>query len=133
FIKKGLTTYQVAGMLGNAQAESGMDPAAEQVVGNINLGGKGLFQWDDRKFNLYTFANKRRKSWTDPQVQFEFTWQEFQTTEATAFSKLKASKNVTDAALRSEEHTSELQSRFDLVCRLLLEKKKKRNKKYSTI
>src|SRR6266704_7190842 len=29
----------------------------------------------------------------------------------------------TDAG-RSEEHTSELQSRFDLVCRLLLEKKK---------
>src|SRR5699024_11244631 len=26
--------------------------------------------------------------------------------------------------LRSEEHTSELQSRFDIVCRLLLEKKK---------
>src|SRR3989440_6414438 len=29
--------------------------------------------------------------------------------------------------VRSEEHTSELQSRSDLVCRLLLEKKKKRN------
>src|SRR5207249_5921451 len=29
-------------------------------------------------------------------------------------------------AYRSEEHTSELQSRFDLVCRLLLEKKKKK-------
>src|SRR5207249_11498220 len=28
------------------------------------------------------------------------------------------------ASARSEEHTSELQSRFDLVCRLLLEKKK---------
>src|SRR5699024_11816252 len=28
------------------------------------------------------------------------------------------------SAVRSEEHTSELQSRFDLVCRLLLEKKK---------
>src|SRR5699024_12625875 len=28
---------------------------------------------------------------------------------------------------RSEEHTSELQSRFDLVCRLLLEKKKRQN------
>src|SRR5699024_11268477 len=28
--------------------------------------------------------------------------------------------------VRSEEHTSELQSRFDLVCRLLLEKKKPR-------
>src|SRR5687768_18276571 len=30
--------------------------------------------------------------------------------------------------LRSEEHTSELQSRLHLVCRLLLEKKKKKNK-----
>src|SRR5690349_23987923 len=30
---------------------------------------------------------------------------------------------------RSEEHTSELQSRRDLVCRLLLEKKKKNKKK----
>src|SRR2546428_10090899 len=29
-------------------------------------------------------------------------------------------------AIRSEEHTSELQSRSDLVCRLLLEKKKSR-------
>src|SRR5699024_12661857 len=28
---------------------------------------------------------------------------------------------------RSEEHTSELQSRFDLVCRLLLEKKKSKS------
>src|SRR5438034_6299623 len=30
-----------------------------------------------------------------------------------------------DGAVRSEEHTSELQSHSDLVCRLLLEKKKK--------
>src|SRR5437867_6733782 len=29
-------------------------------------------------------------------------------------------------AVRSEEHTSELQSPYDLVCRLLLEKKKQR-------
>src|SRR5438067_3194928 len=35
------------------------------------------------------------------------------------------------ARARSEEHTSELQSRFDLVCRLLLEKKKKKNKQLS--
>src|SRR3989449_11125777 len=31
--------------------------------------------------------------------------------------------------IRSEEHTSELQSRLHLVCRLLLEKKKKKNEK----
>src|SRR5699024_12697270 len=34
--------------------------------------------------------------------------------------------------LRSEEHTSELQSRFDLVCRLLLEKKKKKKETDTT-
>src|SRR5689334_23491182 len=36
-------------------------------------------------------------------------------------------------ARRSEEHTSELQSQFHLVCRLLLEKKKKNNTTKSTI
>src|SRR5207249_11919128 len=35
--------------------------------------------------------------------------------------------HICDVNLRSEEHTSELQSRFDLVCRLLLEKKKNMN------
>src|SRR3989440_718578 len=35
--------------------------------------------------------------------------------------------------VRSEEHTSELQSRSDLVCRLLLEKKKKKTKQHLTI
>src|SRR3712207_7078777 len=36
-------------------------------------------------------------------------------------------------ALRSEEHTSELQSRQYLVCRLLLEKKKKKKCRYNAI
>src|SRR5690606_41256759 len=35
--------------------------------------------------------------------------------------------------IRSEEHTSELQSRENLVCRLLLEKKKKNKKTNNTI
>src|SRR3712207_7661366 len=35
--------------------------------------------------------------------------------------------HAAEIALRSEEHTSELQSRQYLVCRLLLEKKKKHN------
>src|SRR5438874_10655911 len=37
------------------------------------------------------------------------------------------SRRNSRAGSRSEEHTSELQSRRDLVCRLLLEKKKKRH------
>lgn len=104
FIKKGLKPYQVAGMLGNAEAESSMNPAAEQVVGNSNLGGKGLFQWDDRKFNLYQYANQRGKSWTDAQLQFDFTWRELQTTESYAYKMLKSSKNVTEAALNFHRH-----------------------------
>src|SRR5438105_7002315 len=39
-------------------------------------------------------------------------------------AKMKGSPDKSD--FRSEEHTSELQSRVDLVCRLLLEKKKKK-------
>src|SRR6266496_5382838 len=37
-----------------------------------------------------------------------------------------AHRRTAPRACRSEEHTSELQSRRDLVCRLLLEKKKKK-------
>src|SRR5438874_7354889 len=43
---------------------------------------------------------------------------------AAAVSRFDAASNALHD-LRSEEHTSELQSRRDLVCRLLLEKKKK--------
>src|SRR2546430_3897152 len=48
-------------------------------------------------------------------------------TSGVFFVQLNESK-ITDAFLsRSEEHTSELQSQSNLVCRLLLEKKKRYN------
>src|SRR5256884_7137449 len=40
---------------------------------------------------------------------------------------LSSSRTISTNTSRSEEHTSELQSRLHLVCRLLLEKKKKTN------
>src|SRR5690606_12198654 len=46
-----------------------------------------------------------------------------------ATAAVQNASEVAAAILRSEEHTSELQSRENLVCRLLLEKKKKQNKK----
>src|SRR5437868_12512415 len=49
-------------------------------------------------------------------------------TNVSNFSKVKYEAVYSGIDLRSEEHTSELQSRFDLVCRLLLEKKKKKTK-----
>src|SRR5260370_26186274 len=47
-----------------------------------------------------------------------------ETNPADARTLLRARVTTVDAA-RSEEHTSELQSHLNLVCRLLLEKKKK--------
>src|SRR5258706_3576226 len=41
------------------------------------------------------------------------------------FSSKQFSKELSKEIMRSEEHTSELQSLTNLVCRLLLEKKKK--------
>src|SRR2546429_3429321 len=41
------------------------------------------------------------------------------------FESISRCGHLTCGELRSEEHTSELQSRLHLVCRLLLEKKKK--------
>src|SRR5216683_4669239 len=46
----------------------------------------------------------------------------------TEYSMSPAGDPAMARSVRSEEHTSELQSRSDLVCRLLLEKKKKKQK-----
>src|SRR2546422_1381636 len=43
---------------------------------------------------------------------------------------LHSSLAICPSSPRSEEHTSELQSRLHLVCRLLLEKKKKKTKRH---
>src|SRR5438309_6929496 len=47
-------------------------------------------------------------------------------TIAIAMRSSKTARKGFSAGTRSEEHTSELQSQFHLVCRLLLEKKKKK-------
>src|SRR2546430_7160996 len=47
---------------------------------------------------------------------------QFQSADATSMA---AAKHTRSPSCRSEEHTSELQSQSNLVCRLLLEKKKK--------
>src|SRR3712207_7863570 len=45
--------------------------------------------------------------------------------DSARWSRVEATNGMDEGRLRSEEHTSELQSRQYLVCRLLLEKKKK--------
>src|SRR5699024_11364921 len=77
---------------------------------------KGLMGNIDKKRTILTAllrnAQKGRPTISpihDEDLRFK-TWNEIERHESSA------------VVLRSEEHTSELQSRFDLVCRLLLEK-----------
>src|SRR5438034_8466103 len=47
-----------------------------------------------------------------------------QISDLVLLERVQKAEQLIKASLRSEEHTSELQSHSDLVCRLLLEKKK---------
>src|SRR5438132_9070776 len=66
----------------------------------------------------YTIAGSGANMWSD-RDDFHFVWRRIQG------NFLLIARAQFD---RSEEHTSELQSHSDLVCRLLLEKKKKKIK-----
>src|SRR5699024_5104503 len=86
---------------------------------------KGNYNSANNEFNqamrLYELAEEKLN-------QLDLSEEEvadLQYTIAITHSKLRNTLEAIEyAEKRSEEHTSELQSRFDLVCRLLLEKKK---------
>src|SRR5699024_12252299 len=67
------------------------------------------------------------RSWTK-EIQ-PFRQAERRTERSSSYAEARNGRkkfnHLVKPSARSEEHTSELQSRFDLVCRLLLEKKKK--------
>src|SRR2546422_7699702 len=56
-----------------------------------------------------------------------FAFEKFPAADPTLTTTMKSVGEAMAIGRRSEEHTSELQSRLHLVCRLLLEKKKKLN------
>src|SRR5437868_12825520 len=71
-------------------------------------------------FRSYRLATRERATLQQLRRRLDFARARIQHHDA---RKIEAAAQL----LRSEEHTSELQSRFDLVCRLLLEKKKKKH------
>src|SRR2546422_8216254 len=75
------------------------------------------WQWDKRKLTIYFTAEQR--------VDFRALVRDLAGLFRTRIELRQI--GARDRCHRSEEHTSELQSRLHLVCRLLLEKKK--NKK----
>src|SRR5437868_13229010 len=89
---------------------------------------------------LFPYTTLFRSSWlfawaarpADPETEAvapEANWMTAASNRSAPFSVRPVIAKTTSAA-RSEEHTSELQSRFDLVCRLLLEKKKQKISTY---
>src|SRR3712207_7422485 len=76
---------------------------------------------------LFPYTTLFRSTIADPVLE---SWTQFANTHVVVMDHLQCRVPVADDVhepLRSEEHTSELQSRQYLVCRLLLEKKKKQN------
>src|SRR5699024_11903164 len=93
------------------EAHTLIDDIAERT---LQIGGKPLSSMSEYLQNT-TLEEETRDLNADEMVQYLV--EDFEH----LVSNLKEYTNTA----RSEEHTSELQSRFDLVCRLLLEKKKK--------
>src|SRR5699024_11641435 len=84
------------------------------------------FWWRSRKRNSCarnrdTTCQQERTSCTMRAKEKVMNQENGKTKYYTLMEELKAA--ILSGRIRSEEHTSELQSRFDLVCRLLLEKK----------
>src|SRR2546426_5355747 len=73
-------------------------------------------------FPYTTLFRSLRNSGSSPRYR-----QVIQPAKATAASQARPHSHSPALKGRSEEHTSELQSPCNLVCRLLLEKKKKKN------
>src|SRR5207249_6999135 len=81
----------------------------------------GAFDWDGYALVGIAPGLYKKETGGRREGSCAVRWQSFQENfPATCWRRIQVWVNS-----RSEEHTSELQSRFDLVCRLLLEKKKK--------
>src|SRR5207249_11613676 len=110
-----LLNNRIRGFTGNGVFlnDNGINITVDQneIDGTAKVGSGALFHLDQDNFDGFWFTNNcvMNGHGTPPG-------------SGTGFF-VDGTRNV-DHGTRSEEHTSELQSRFDLVCRLLLEKKK---------
>src|SRR5439155_21106200 len=95
---------------------------------SLSLLSHFFFFNDTATTEIYTLSLHDALPICDPGARGIETYYLNFTTEPHAL-EVAARENASSAESRSEEHTSELQSRGHLVCRLLLEKKKKNRKK----
>jgi hypothetical protein len=108
FVAKGLTSYQAAGIVGNLDQESGMDPTISQYGGGP---GRGIAQWSaggrwdtDSNDNVEWYAAKEGESATSLELQLQFIWYELTTFSGYGLSELRASTNVSAATIAFETY-----------------------------
>src|SRR5438067_4694762 len=87
-----------------------------------------FFRWYCDRRDLHSFPTRRSSDLecsTNQRMRSAFAVMPSTHRSRSTTHALRSSARLPNSRYaRSEEHTSELQSRFDLVCRLLLEKKK---------
>src|SRR5699024_11649105 len=105
--KRGDRTDQLIDRLDSTEIQASI---READIILITIGANDIMQVVKENITNLTY-----EQFTEARTKYESRLQSL-------FNKIKALNGK--AEIRSEEHTSELQSRFDLVCRLLLEKKK---------
>src|SRR3989475_6956054 len=122
----------------NAFVLRSVDPPLSDVVGRAvtgvsRLGKRIVLTLPDERFVVIHLMIAGRLHWKASGARppgkigvaaFDFSTGTLVMTEAG--TKKRAAIHLVRGAGRSEEHTSELQSQSNLVCRLLLEKKKKK-------
>ncbi len=92
FVEKGLTPQQAAGIAGNLQFESGLDPGIQETGNGI---GFGLAQWSfDRRTQLEDYAASQGKPVSDMGTQLNFLWKELNTTENATLQAFNGDKSM---------------------------------------
>src|SRR5438309_854636 len=118
-------------VIGNEPAPaSTTDKAAEKTEDKKTAGGDSKKEGPkDEAYWRAKFA-AARKTLADDAKELDILQREFNLKQQQFYqdptAAMKEQHSRDDLNKRSEEHTSELQSQFHLVCRLLLEKKKKK-------
>src|SRR5207302_4843129 len=115
---------------------------SRQSDGTASARNEHAVRRSERKRRAYAGAEQRSRidgyGWTDRRGGAETAdpdWKQGNTRVSgmsLSGERTIGERHTTYSGVRSEEHTSELQSRENLVCRLLLEKKKKSNKTCQT-
>src|SRR5439155_3310336 len=105
-----------------------MNPSAEMLLNELNAAHLKLHRAFEEAFWLFKMGDHAVKDAMNDAEKardaFRADARNLEHVRAAISASATSPKEIERLRIRSEEHTSELQSRGHLVCRLLLEKKK---------